>query len=366
MKAFIAPSLTSNGTLLHPWDDKIFSWDAPKNRGSWADHGIEGVFIGPALKHFRSFNIWVPSTSALRIANTVWWFMVPIKPSQEFLQLDLEVACPPTRNRPNPPKDGSDLLGRHFVEPELGVCCTTALGPIARKHAEHNQLRTPGDEPQIPTGLRYTFYYNQLLMQTEYLSSVTEILNWIQIGPILPPNVEDTNEIGTLPITTPPATALLNVPMTQPTALSEAEILPLAVTNSGPLVNVSEQTCDLNSIPVTIATITSPITSQSSGSGLTRKSTRTKTTRDFLKPKFQGKAYNIGKQRVYNFKEQRVSACDSEMDENWYLRPMPKSTLPPVFRKGSLNLNADGTKTNYKNRMPDNTKYIGNKLTLKK
>jgi hypothetical protein len=25
------------------------------------------------------------------------------------------------------------------------------------------------------------------------MSSVTEILNWIQIGPILPPNVEDTN-----------------------------------------------------------------------------------------------------------------------------------------------------------------------------
>jgi hypothetical protein len=27
---------------------------------------------------------------------------------------------------------------------------------------------------------------------------------------------------------------------------------------------------------------------------------------------------------------------------------MPKSTLPPVFRKGPLNLNEDGTKINYK------------------
>ncbi len=36
------------------------------------------------------------------------------------------------------------------------------------------------------------------------------------------------------------------------------------------------------------------------------------------------------------------------MDENWYLRPMPKSTLPPVFRRGPLNLNEDGTKINYK------------------
>jgi hypothetical protein len=232
------------------------------------------------------------------------------------------------------------------------VCCITALGPIARKHAntraERDQLRTPGAEPPIPAGLHYTLYYNQLLKQTEYLLSVTEILNWIQIGPILPPNVEDPNTsiIGTLPITTPPATGLLYVPMTQPTAESEAESLPLVVTNSGPLVNISEQMSDLDSIPVTNATITPPITSPSSGPGLTRKSTRTRTTRDFLKPKFQGKAYHIRKQRVCNFKEQRVPACESEIDENWYLRPMPKSTLPPVFRQGPLNLNADGTKIN--------------------
>jgi hypothetical protein len=85
---------------IAPLGCKVLAWDAPENRGSWADHGIEGMYIGPALNHFRSFNIWIPSTSALRIANTVWWFMAPIKPSQEFLQLDLDVAYPPTRNRP--------------------------------------------------------------------------------------------------------------------------------------------------------------------------------------------------------------------------------------------------------------------------
>jgi hypothetical protein len=43
-----------------------------------------------------------------------------------------------------------------------------------------------------------------------------------------------------------------------------------------------------------------------------------------------------------------IHATQSEFDENWYLRPMPKSTMPPVFRKGPLNLNEDGTKINYK------------------
>ncbi len=49
--------------------------------------------------------------------------------------------------------------------------------------------------------------------------------------------------------------------MIQPTAVPAAESLPLAVTNPGPLVNIDEQMSDLNTIPVTKATITPPITS---------------------------------------------------------------------------------------------------------
>ena len=98
----------------------------------------------------------------------------------------------------------------------------------------------------------------------------------------------------------PPATALLYVPMPQPTAAPAAESLPLTVTNPRPLVKSNEQMSDLNKIPVTKAAITPPITSIASHPGLMRKSTRNRTTRDFLKPKFKGKAYNIGEQRVYN------------------------------------------------------------------
>jgi hypothetical protein len=49
--------------------------------------------------------------------------------------------------------------------------------------AAHAETPTPG------CGLHYTLYYTQLLTQTEHLSSVTEILHWIQIGPVLPPNL---------------------------------------------------------------------------------------------------------------------------------------------------------------------------------
>jgi hypothetical protein len=87
---------------IAPLGCKVLTCDAPENRGYWVDHGIKGVYIGPALNHFRSFNIWIPRTSSLRVANTVWWFMAPIKPSQDFLQLDLGLAYPPTHNRLDP------------------------------------------------------------------------------------------------------------------------------------------------------------------------------------------------------------------------------------------------------------------------
>jgi hypothetical protein len=108
---------------IAPLGCKVLTWDSPDNRGSWSDHGIEAIYIGPALDHFRAFNVWVPTNSASRVTNTVWWFTKPMKPSQDLLQLDLTIAYPPTRDRPNPSDDGYDLLGRHFLEPELGVCC---------------------------------------------------------------------------------------------------------------------------------------------------------------------------------------------------------------------------------------------------
>jgi hypothetical protein len=57
---------------IAPVGTKILTWDAPDHRGSWADHGVEAVYLGPAIEHLRSFEVWVPNTSAPRITNTVW------------------------------------------------------------------------------------------------------------------------------------------------------------------------------------------------------------------------------------------------------------------------------------------------------
>ncbi len=104
----------------------------------------------------------------------------------------MNIAYPPTRDRPNPSDDGSDLLGRHFFEPELGVCYITALGPILHKvissRAERNQQNLTGSDPTIPTGAHYTLCYRQKRTNAEHVSSITEILHWIKNGPILQPS----------------------------------------------------------------------------------------------------------------------------------------------------------------------------------
>jgi hypothetical protein len=100
--------------------------------------------------------------------------------------------------------------------------------------------------------------------------------------------------------------------------------------------------------------IADTLASNNSSIEATRSSTRTKTKRDSLHPKFHGKVYNVrnkstgtsGNQRV--FKKDKTKSIDPDLNGDWYLRPMPKSTLPPAFRQGPLNLNSDGTKINYK------------------
>jgi hypothetical protein len=59
---------------IAPVGSKVLTWDCPEHRGTWADHGIQAVYLGPADEHFRSFNVWVSNTSAPRVTNTVWWF----------------------------------------------------------------------------------------------------------------------------------------------------------------------------------------------------------------------------------------------------------------------------------------------------
>jgi hypothetical protein len=160
-----------------------------------------------AWKHLRSFEVWVPNTSAARVTNTVWWFLHDLCPIDTLLKPDPGIAYPPTKERPCPKEDGSDLFGRAFFEPDLGVCLITGQGPIVRRplltRAEVRRSNAAND-PTIATGSHHTLIYKQICTGEEHYSSLAEILHWIASGPLLrPPTPPDTVTAPGAPVTTP-------------------------------------------------------------------------------------------------------------------------------------------------------------------
>ena len=50
---------------------KVVVHERPQERGTWADHGVTGFYIGPAMHHFRSYYCYIPKTRGERVSNTV-------------------------------------------------------------------------------------------------------------------------------------------------------------------------------------------------------------------------------------------------------------------------------------------------------
>ena len=174
---------------IAPVGAKVLTWDSPDHRGSWADHGVEGIYLGPAIRHFRGFEVWVPQTASKRVTGTVWWFLKPVEPDSELLSPDnSDILYPLTRVRPHPTADGSDMLGRCFLEPNLGVCCITRLGPELEDGSE---------------GLTASLHYRCLSSQAEFLSPVSHIEKWILEGPILQRPDKEANRPRTAPVSYP-------------------------------------------------------------------------------------------------------------------------------------------------------------------
>jgi hypothetical protein len=192
---------------IAPVGCKVLTWDSPEHRGTWDDHGVEAVYLGPAIKHLRSFRVWVPNTSAARVTNTVWWFLHDVEPCEPLLDPDPTLAYPPTKARPHPMQDGSDLIGRAFFEPDLGVCLITGLGPVIHNplstRARLNRARN-SDEPILEIGKHFTLVYRHMTTGDEHYSSLIEVLYWIQSGPTLTmPTVPHPLNATNAPITTP-------------------------------------------------------------------------------------------------------------------------------------------------------------------
>lgn len=68
-----------NRTPLGPPGTKVLVHEKPSVRETWAPHAVEGWYLGPALKHYRCYRVWIPATGAERISDTLVWFPCHVK-----------------------------------------------------------------------------------------------------------------------------------------------------------------------------------------------------------------------------------------------------------------------------------------------
>ena len=58
-------------TPLAPPGTKCQVHQKPGQRRTWAAHSIKGWYVGPSMHHYRCYRVYIPSTNAERIADTI-------------------------------------------------------------------------------------------------------------------------------------------------------------------------------------------------------------------------------------------------------------------------------------------------------
>ena len=56
---------------MAPPGTKVIVHEKPSVRQTWAPHGVDGWYIGPAKEHYRCYQVYITSTRQVRIADTV-------------------------------------------------------------------------------------------------------------------------------------------------------------------------------------------------------------------------------------------------------------------------------------------------------
>jgi hypothetical protein len=73
-QAFLNGPFDFNRTPLAPLGTKTLVHEKPKQRGTWASHGVEGWYINHAPEHYRCYEIYITATGGTRFADTVEFF----------------------------------------------------------------------------------------------------------------------------------------------------------------------------------------------------------------------------------------------------------------------------------------------------
>jgi hypothetical protein len=69
--AYLFGNFDFNRTPLAPPGTRVVIHEKPRQRASWAYHGVDGWYIGPSQEHYRCVKCYLPLTRGIRDADTV-------------------------------------------------------------------------------------------------------------------------------------------------------------------------------------------------------------------------------------------------------------------------------------------------------
>ena len=79
-------------TPLAPPGTQVIIHEKPTNRQTWAPHGTDGWYLGPALHHYQCYRVWVPRTHTECIIDTISFFPKAI-PLPELTHKDTAIQA---------------------------------------------------------------------------------------------------------------------------------------------------------------------------------------------------------------------------------------------------------------------------------
>jgi hypothetical protein len=68
-----------NRAPMAPPGTRIIAHETPARRKTWAPHGQDGWYTGPALEHYRCYTVYITKTRASRVVETVEFFRINLK-----------------------------------------------------------------------------------------------------------------------------------------------------------------------------------------------------------------------------------------------------------------------------------------------
>ena len=145
-----------DATPLAPAGTRVLIHEKPDQRPSWAPHGVDGFYIGPAPSHYRCYTVCVKDTGAVRITDTVAWhpvaYNMPGSSPLEVLSLNIrDLIATLSLLRDSPVPFAHQLLNP--LLPSLADVHRSLVGIFSPNQAPSAAPRLPLVDPQIVQSL---------------------------------------------------------------------------------------------------------------------------------------------------------------------------------------------------------------------